>query len=211
VSALGTRQGQDAFARLNKKLLNELKQQVKGAIQALRKGDNVSAISSARQALERLFQHYHEIELTKTLEQGAYEGLKAFKGLEQEVIAELRRMEIDEQDMEMVEEAALKARDKLLGEPQIHVDTLMNDALAALRELESKIRSQALAQTTLSAQGFWGCFFTVVGTIGAGIATAAACAACAAEPTRITCAGCVGAGLVTIGGIGYIFTEDSPC
>lgn len=128
------------------------------------------------------------------------------------MIIELSSAGLDEQEIGTLEENILKARKKLLSRPRIHVDALMNDALAALRRLESRIRFQAEAQTTVSVQGFWGCFLAVATAVAAAVATATTCSACAADPTKtLTCVGCGASAILTIAAVGFIASDESPC
>ncbi len=200
-SSSSTSETAKSFAKFDKELLKELKKQVKEALKAQRRGDQYSAVSLTRQALERLFSHYDETGLTEGLEQEGYEGLKAFSEISQEVLQELKNMGFSKLEVRELKDRVLRSKQEMLSNRNVQVRKMMDLTLAKFKKLESRLNPSVETRAIVDAQGLLGCIGAILVAGGGAVVTGAACAACIAEPTRLSCIGCAGGVVVTTGAI----------
>jgi hypothetical protein len=199
-----------AFAKLNMKLLGEAANEMKVILKAYRKREMAArtAISKTRKIAERVFAHYNSVGLTAALEANAYAALQAYPGLYPEVISYLRDADLTEDEIQKVRDLCQRARDELLPRASsLNLTQMMNDIVARLKMAESY-----QASSTMVPLDFWRwlrCGGSVLVTISAGIAAGLTCSACAAEPTKVSCLGCAGAAIGTLGAAALAAAECS--
>lgn len=176
------------------------------AIQFYKEGKAKQALKFAGKSLRDLFRYWDNIGVSSMREGDIRIALREFKGLEPEVIEELKANGVTDRTIHRIKSIAFTSRKQLLSEHELNVNDIEQASTEAL-ELLSNRTADGIESDTVLGQGLLGCIGTALATIGTGVATTGACLGCVGpDPTKVSCLGCYGGAIATTGGL--VLTAD---
>lgn len=195
-TAFGTEKS--GFQVLETELLEELQEEIRSAISANEGG--YTAVSTAQDVLERLYNHFQGTNFIDFLQLNARQGLESFRRFDESLREELSKMGMSEDITNDLEYNTLLVRNNLLNQKQeIQVAKLFERTLVEIEEQEGHFADSPNGFATHS------CALSVLFAVGGVLGAGGACSGCA---SFIGCPGCVGA---VIGAAGLAANAYEQC
>jgi len=194
---------------LDRGLIKKLQVDMKDAIRDYRKGFPGEALNTANEALQRLFAHYDDVGLTSFLQTNVDVAVESFTPFEADPDIKEKADEVGITDDELRRLSAIAQTElaELSRQENTNVREMMNEFVTKSEILQDKV-NQNSGDHHMQLYGAGACAASVLTAIGLAIAGGATCAACTADPTKVSCAVCVG---TAVGAVGAGGTAANNC